>query len=269
MFEFEFMRRAFFVGIMLAAVIPCIGVVVVLRRLSMIGDALSHTSLAGVAGGLIMGVNPVMGALITCIFAALAIEAVRKRFPRYSELAIGVMMSAGVGLAGVLSGFVPNGANFNSFLFGSIVAISDDEMYLVVAVGILVAILFGVLYQEMLYVSFDEASARLSGVKVEAVNFVFTMLTAVTVSIASRTIGALMVSSLMVLPVSCAMQTARSYRQTVCFSILFGILFTVSGLSVSYYANLKPGGTIVLMGVAVLASLFFINWVRQKILNRR
>lgn len=265
MFEFEFMRRAFFVGIMLAAVIPCIGVVVVLRRLSMIGDALSHTSLAGVAGGLIIGINPILGALVTCIGAALAIEAVRKKFPRHGELAIAVMMSAGVGLAGVLSGFVPNGANFNNFLFGSIVAISEDETRLVICVGAVVAVLFVLLFQEMLYITFDEASARLSGVRVELMNFLFTLLTAVTVSIASRTIGALMVSSLMVLPVACSMQTARSYRQTVCFSILFGILFTASGLCISYYVGLKPGGTIVLTGVITLILLLVGKWFLKKL----
>ena len=123
-FNYGFMQRAFLVGLLLAAVIPCIGMVIVCKRLSMIGDALSHTSLAGVAAGLILGMNPVAAAALACITASLGIEIIRRKLPRYSEMSIAIVMSAGVGLAGVLSGFVKNAANFNSFLFGSIVAIS-------------------------------------------------------------------------------------------------------------------------------------------------
>ena len=122
-FEYLFMQRAFVVGILLAAVVPCVGMVVVCKRLSMIGDALSHTSLAGVAAGLLLGVNPVAGAAAACVAASFGIEAIRRKLPRYSEMSISIIMSAGIGLAGVLSGFVKNSANFNSFLFGSIVAI--------------------------------------------------------------------------------------------------------------------------------------------------
>lgn len=251
-FSYPFMRRAFLVGILLAIIIPCIGVIVVLKRLSMIGDALSHTSLAGVAGGLIMGINPIVGAIVSCILAALSIEAIRKKIPKYAELSIAIIMSAGVGLAGVLSGFVSSSANFNSFLFGSIVAISDFELWMVVAVGAAVFSVFLLLYKELFYVAYDEKSARLAGVPVKTVNFIFTILTAVTVSVASRTVGALIVSSMMVVPVTCAMQYAKSYRQTVLYAILFAVSFTAIGLFLSYYHGLRPGGTIVLTGVIFL-----------------
>ena len=119
-FEYGFMQRAFLVGILLAVITPLIGMTVVLKRMSMVGDALAHASLAGVAIGMLFGINPVAGAGGICVVAALAIEAIRRRLPRYSENAIAIVMSAGIGLAGVLSGFVKNSANFNSFLFGSI-----------------------------------------------------------------------------------------------------------------------------------------------------
>lgn len=135
------MRRAFIVGILLAAVIPCIGLVIVCKRLSMIGDALSHTSLAGVAAGLILGLNPVLTAAAASVVTAIGIEAIRRKIPRFSEMSIAVIMSAGIGLAGVLSGFVKNAANFNSFLFGSIVAISNGELYLVIAVSMAVLLM--------------------------------------------------------------------------------------------------------------------------------
>ena len=214
-FNYGFMQRAFVVGILLAAVIPCIGIVIVFKRLSMIGDALSHTSMAGVAAGLILGINPVAAAAIACITASLGIELIRRKLPRYSEMSIAIIMSAGVGLAGVLSGFVKNAANFNSFLFGSIVAISDMELHLVVAVSAAVLLMFLLLYKELFYVSLDEQSARLAGVPVRTVNFLFTFLIAMTVSVAARTVGALIVSSMMVVPVACAMQFGKNYRQTV------------------------------------------------------
>jgi zinc transport system permease protein len=152
----------------------------------------------------------------------------------------------------VLSSFVKNAANFNSFLFGSIVAISDFELILVCCISAAVLVCFLALYKELFLISLDERTARLAGVPVKAVNFIFTILTAVTVSVAARTVGALIISSLMVIPVTCAMQVARSYRQTVLYSVVFALLFTVSGLFLSYYARLRPGATIVLIGVIVL-----------------
>ena len=267
-FEYAFMQRAFWVGILLGAIIPCIGIVVVLKRLSMIGDALSHTSLAGVAAGLLLNVNPVLGATVACVAAAFGIEAIRKKMPKYAEMSIAIMMSAGVGLAGVLSGFVKNAANFNSFLFGSIVAISDAELAVVAVVSGIILLSFVLLYKALFYLALDERAARLAGVPTGIVNSLFTVLTAVTVSIAARTVGALIVSSMMVVPVACGMQFGRSYKQTVLWSIAFAELFTVSGLFLAYYGRLKPGGTIVLVGVITLLLIFigkfaFARWQKS------
>ncbi|TWH58971.1 zinc transport system permease protein [Desulfitobacterium sp. LBE] len=259
--EYDFMRRAFIVGILLAVIIPCIGIIVVLKRLSMIGDALSHTSLAGVAAGLIMGINPILGAVTACIAAALGIEFIRKKIPKFSEMSIAIVMSAGIGLAGVLSGHVKNAANFNSFLFGSIVSISDFEMILVAGISCIVMLAFILLYKELFYIALDERAARLSGVPVGVINFIFTILTAVTVSVAARTVGALIVSSMMVVPVACAMQVGKSYRQTVIYGVIFAVVFTVTGLFLSYYLKLKPGGTIVLLGVLCLVVMLLIKQI--------
>lgn len=253
--QYAFMQRAFIVGLLLAVIIPCIGMIVVFKRLSMIGDALSHTSLAGVAAGLILGINPVLGAAAACVFAALGIEAIRKRLPKFSEMSIAIILSAGVGLAGVLSGFVPGAANFNSFLFGSIVAISDFELWTVVLISAAVLLSFVLLYKQLFFVSFDERMARLAGVPVRVVNFIFTILTALTVSVAARTVGALIVSSLMVVPVACAMQLAKSFKQTLFYAIGFAVASTLLGLFISYYGRLKPGGTIVLIAVGFLVLL--------------
>lgn len=265
--EYDFMRRAFVVGILLAIIIPCVGIIVVLKRLSMIGDALSHTSLAGVAAGLIMGINPILGAVAACIAAALGIEIIRKKIPKYSEMSIAIVMSAGVGLAGVLSGFVKTAANFNSFLFGSIVAISNFEMMLVIYISLAVLLVFILLYKELFYIALDERGARLTGIPVGIINFIFTILTAVTVSVAARTVGALIVSSLMVVPVACAMQFGKSYKQTVIYSVCFAVSFMIIGLFLAYYAGLKPGGTIVLIGIICLILILFVKKILSKFIS--
>jgi len=255
MFEYAFMQKAFLVGILLAIIIPLIGVIVVLKRLSMIGDALSHTSLAGVALGLLLGIDPIVGAVAVCVVAAFSIEAIRRKLPRYAEISISIIMSVGIGLASILTGFIEDGAAFNSFLFGSIVAITDTEVLMVIIVTVIVVATFLLLYKELMFITFDEQGAILAGLPVKKINFVITLLTAITVSVAARSVGALIVSSLMVIPVACAMQIANSYRKTVIYSVLFAVAFTVVGLVLSYYFNLKPGGTIVLTGVIVLVPL--------------
>ncbi|WP_367942275.1 metal ABC transporter permease [Enterocloster citroniae] len=263
-FNYAFMHRAFMVGILLAAVIPCIGIVIVCKRLSMIGDALSHCSLAGVAAGLILGVNPVVAAAAACVIAAFGIEAVRRKLPVFSEMSIAVIMSAGIGLAGVLSGFVKNAANFNSFLFGSIVAVGDRELYLVMGVSAAVLLVFLLFYKELFYVSLDEQGARLAGVPVKTVNFLFTILTALTISVAARTVGALIVSSMMVVPVACAMELGRNYRQTLLCAVVLNVVFMVIGLFAAYYLGLKPGSAIVLVGVVCLVLVLSVKRLLRK-----
>lgn len=263
MFQLEFMRRAFLVGIMLSIVIPCIGVVMVNKRNSMIGDALSHVSLAGVTIGLIFRVNPIITAIISCAIASFSIEIMRRYFPKNSDISTAIMMSLGIGLAAVLSDFVKGAANFNSFLFGSIVAISDFEVILVTLVFFVVITVFTMLYKALLYVSFDEVGARLAGIKVQSVNIIFTFLISLSISIASRTVGVLMVSSLMVVPVACALRVSKSYFQTVIYSILFGMAFTISGITISFYQGLKPGGTMVLTGIVVLFAIVILQNLRK------
>lgn len=253
MFSYEFMRRAFLVAALIAFIAPCIGLNIVLKRLSAIGDAASHSALAGIAFGLVMGINPILGAVIFSVIAVLSIEALRKNFSKYPEIATAIVMSAGIGLTAVLSGFIKDGSNnINSFLFGSIVAISDFELYLTIGLGIIVLTVSMLLYKELFYIAFDEEAAQLSGVPVKSINFVLMLLTAVTVSAASRVVGALMISSLLVIPAAAAIMISKSYKQTLIISIILAEIFTAAGLTVSFYLDLRPGGTIVLTGVVIL-----------------
>ena len=250
MLQYGFMQRAFITGILLAVIAPLIGITIVLKRMSMIGDALSHASLAGVALGLLLGINPILGAMGICLFAALGVEAIRRKIPRYSEMAISIIMSTGIGLAGILSGFVKNGTNFNSFLFGSIISISKDELKIVCVISVLVLLCVLLLYKELFYIGFDENAARISGVPVKTINFIFTLLTAWTVSI---------VSSMLVIPIACGMQVGRSYKAVMIIGVITALVTTVIGLTLSYYVGLKPGGTIVLLEVVCFLILALIS----------
>ena len=205
------------------------------------------------------GINPILGAMGICLFAALGVEAIRRKIPRYSEMAISIIMSTGIGLAGILSGFVKNGTNFNSFLFGSIISISKDELKIVCVISVLVLLCVLLLYKELFYIGFDENAARISGVPVKTINFIFTLLTALTVSIASRTVGTLIVSSMLVIPIACGMQVGRSYKAVMIIGVITALVTTVIGLTLSYYVGLKPGGTIVLLEVVCFLILALIS----------
>lgn len=251
MFNYDFMILAFTVGMLLSVVIPLVGVQVVFKRLSMTGDALSHTALAGVAIGLILGYNPIIYAIIASVVAALIIELFRKKFYKYSEIAISIVLSLGVGLVGVLAYYTPY-ANLNSYLFGSILTITNLELYLTIGIFAFILLIYALFYKELMFISYNENNAKLAGVPVSLINIMFTIITALTVAVASKIIGALIVSSLMVIPVAFALQVAKSYKQTLVYAILNSIVSTATGITLSFYMGLGPGGAVVMTSILLL-----------------
>ncbi len=250
--QYDFMQRAFIVSGLLALVMPLIGIVIVNKNISVIGDALSHTSLAGVIFGIIIGINPVISSIIICVIASVLIEYLRTKFPGHSSISTTIVMSFSIGLASVLTDFVRGAANLESFLFGSIVAIAKDELMIVIALCAIVFIFSAYFYRDLQYISFDEEGARVYGINVRLVNFVFTVLTAVTIAIGSRTIGIMIISSMLVIPVACAIQLRKSYFKTIIISSILGFIFMISGLILSFYFNLKPGGTTIIIATISL-----------------
>lgn len=262
LFQYSFMRRALLTGLILAIVLPLIGMTLVLRRTSMMGDALSHASLAGVAGGLAASIDPVLGALIAGVLGALCIDGIRRSIPRYADVAIAVVSAVGAGLAGILSAYIGNTRSLDSYLFGSIVAVSNAELALVVALGIVV-LLFVVLFRHTLFVlAIDEKTARASGVSVAVVDTLFAIMTGVAISISARAIGSLVVSSMLVLPVAASLQLARGYKNTNLCAVLISCVCVLIGLATSYFLGWKPGGTIVIMSAMVLVVSIFVHRIR-------
>jgi len=263
MLEFAFMRKALLVGILLGLIIPLMGVLVINRRTSTVGDALSHTSLAGIGLGLLIGMDPIIGSIGACVIGALSIEAVRRRFPGHGDMATAIIMSTGVGMASILSDIVPTSTDFESYLFGSIIAITDTEVIISILMSLAILAVFFLMYYQMIYISIDYQGARISGVAVSRVELLFTLLLAISIAIASRIIGVLMVSSLMILPVASAMALSRSYKATVIRAMCFGVSFILIGLTISFYGGIKPGGAIVLTGVVCFLLTLLFNLLRS------
>ena len=251
MFDYQFMRYAVLAGLMLGLIIPLLGSTTVFKRLSLSGDALAHTSLAGVAIGLAAGLNPLVISMVSCVVAFMIIELFRKKFQKYSELGVAIVLSAGIGLAGLISSFV-SATNFDSYLFGSIILIDGWELWLIGGISVAVVVFYALFYRQIFAAVYSEDEAKANGVKTNWVNLAQAFLTAVAVALSAKTIGSLVVSSLMVIPVAASLQVNKSYRGTLLFSVVISLASVMAGLTISYYAGLRPGATIVMVSIAVL-----------------
>ncbi len=265
MLSFGFMRTALLVAVFVGAAAACIGQVVVLRRQANMGDALSHSALAGVSLGVVLGQSPILFSILGTLVAAIFLELVRRLFPKYAEISTAVVMALAIGLAGIFSGFAGSGKSFQSYLFGSIVAIPDLERNITLVVSTVVIALSMIFYKEIFFVTFDPKAARLAGIKTNVVEIMFTIMTALTVGIASRSVGTLVISSLLVLPYASAMQLHLSYKRTLLAAIVIAAANSLAGITLSYFFDLAPGGTIVVLSVAVMLVLALFNYLGQSL----
>lgn len=259
MLNYSFMQRAFLSGIMLGLIIPLMGVLVVNRHSSSLGDALAHVSLAGIALGLISGIGPLWGSILACLVGVFLIDYFSRKYPGRGDLATAIVMSGGIGLAALLSRKVPSSMSFESYLFGSIVTVTWNETILSVVICLVVILAFFYNYYALLYMSIDPQSAALSDYNTLAVSQLMNALLAVTIALSARLIGVLMVSSLLVLPAACAILISSNYRQVVVSSMAFGVAFVVLGLLESYYLGLQPGGAMVVTGILACLVCLFIS----------
>ncbi len=265
MLSFAFMRRAFAAGIITAVLISGMGIFVVLRRMAPIGDSLSHAALAGVAGSMLIGFYPFYGALIFSGIASLFIEVIRQSFKEYAEVALAVVMSGSMGLAVVL---ISIGKSFNadlfSYLFGSLVAVSASDLYVISIVGLLIMLSMLMLYRELFAITFDEESAIVSGIPVKVVNVVFSVLTALAVTLSLRVVGGLMVSALMVIPTAISLQVCKSFKSAFFTAVGTSLVSVVFGLYISFVFDLAPGGTIALIATGILIIVLLVKGVIKR-----
>ncbi len=258
-FHYSFMIRAFVAGLTIGVVAPLIGTFLVAKRYSLIADSLAHVSLAGVAAAILVGINPIVGALIVAIIVAFLIEKLRAERRLSGEVALAMFLSSGLAIAIVLVGLAQKvNIDLFSFLFGSIATVQTSDLVIIVALAVIAVGSIGLLYKELSYLAFDDEQARVSGLPTKVLNQALIILTAVTVVLSLRIVGGLLIGALMVIPVATAMQVAHSLKQTIGWAVSFGVVAVVLGLFAAFYLNLAAGGAIVLVALLefVLATLW-------------
>lgn len=256
----EFFQRALIGGVFIGLTAPLMGIFLVLRRLSMIGDTLSHVSIAGVALGFLIGVYPLAVGLLFAIAASFGIEKLRKAYKTYAELSLAIMMSGGVALASLLFTFGKGfNMNVNSYFFGSIFTLSDTDLYVIGAVAAVVLIAIRTQQKELFLITFDEDAAAVSGLPVRFYNVMISVLTALVISVSIKIVGALLVSALLTIPAACSLIIARSFKHSVISVVIIGELAVVAGLLIAGVWNLAPGGTIVLLLIVILLLMLVLK----------
>lgn len=255
MFDYGFMQNAFVVSLFIAILCPCIGVFLVLRRYAMIGDTLSHASLAGVTIGLLCGQNPVLGAFVFTALSGALIEFLRRYFKKYTDLILSIVLALSVGVAITIISSGRLHANADAFLFGSILTVTRTDMFMVILLSAVSVLALTLLYHQMVYIAYDEEAARVADVKTGLINYVFFILVASAISVSIRIVGILVLSSMITLPVATALQLEKGFKTTLIFSIVFSMLDILAGLILSYYLNVAPGGFTALVSVFVLVAV--------------
>ena len=252
MLNYGFMQNALFVSIFISILCPCIGIFLVLRRYSMIGDTLSHASLAGVTLGLLLNQNPVLGAFLFTSLCGALIEFLRSYFKKYTDLILSIVLALSVGTAITLISSGKLHANADSFMFGSMLTVTKLDMIMIAALSVVSVLTLILLYNQMLYIAYDEEAVKVAGVRVKLINYIFSVLVASAISVSIRIVGVLVLSSMIALPVATALQLEKGFRLTLFFSVLFSVTDIMLGLFLSFYLNVAPGGFTALVAVFVL-----------------
>ncbi len=253
MLQYQFMQYAFFVSLFIAVLCPCIGIFLVLRRYSMIGDTLAHSSLAGIAGGLLLGANPILGAFVFTSACGALIELLRSYFRKYADLILTIVLSLSVGTAITIMSSGAIHQDVNRYMFGSILTVTKAELATVAALSAVSVLTLILLHNQLVAITFDEDAARVAGVRVRLINYVFSILVAAAISVSIRIVGVLVLSSMIALPVAAALQLKKGFKATLAASVLFSVVDILAGFFLSYYAGCAPGGMTALISVGVLA----------------
>jgi zinc transport system permease protein len=251
----EFMREALFAGAMVGVAAPSIGIFLVQRRLSLMGDGIGHVVFMGVAAGLVLGWSPIGTALVFAVAGATTIEILRQRGKTSSDVALALIFYLGIAGGIFFLGFGDSSSlQLNRYLFGSIVTVNDTDLVILSLVTVGTVLTTLVLRKHLFAVAYDEEIARVSGLPVTLLNLVTAVVTAMIVAVTAKVVGVLLVSALLVLPVAAVQQIARSFRTTFYGGMAIGALVTTAGLVIAFYTGHFPAATIVLMSIGLFVA---------------
>ena len=257
---FSFMHRALISGVAIAILCSVIGLFLVLRRYSLFGDAIAHSSFGGIALGLMAGVYPLWTAYGVSLVSALLITKIKEKYDISGDAAFAVLLSSGIAVGLVIIG-ISGGFTIDifSFLFGSILLVSVNETILILSLTGIILIVVLLLYRQLLYSTFNEEQAKVSGIPVEKINYLIVFMAGLTVVTSIQLVGVLLISALFVIPNVTAIMYGKGFKPTAILSISFSIFSVVTGILLSYIFDITPAGTIVLLSIGLLAGTMGIK----------
>ena len=261
--EYDFMQRALLAGLLIGLIAPLLGMFLTVRRQALIADTLAHASLAGVALGLVLGIDPLLAAGVMAIVAALFIERLRTLGWFSGDSLLALILSGSLAFAVVaMSAADKFNAGVLQYLFGGITTVSNQDLYMIGGVAVVVFGLGLTLFKEFFLLSFDEDIAKAQGMRTAVLNTLMALMTAVTVAVGMRVVGILLMGALMVIPVLGAMRLGLSFRATTAIAVAMSLFSVLAGLLISYAYDLAAGGAIVLVAIALFALTSLSSWGR-------
>lgn len=264
--SYPFMQRALVAALLTGLIAPAIGTYIVQRRLSLLGDGLGHVAIAGVGLALLTGSAPIPMAVVVCVLGAVVVEVLRQRGKATGDVGLAILFYGGLAAGVLMSGIAGAGTGaLSQYLFGSLTTVTNADLTLIAVLAVVVLVPTIGLAPQLFAVSSDEEFARVQGLRVRLYNVMIVVLAAITVTLAMRTVGLLLVSALMVVPVAAAQNLVRGFYATLGCAMVVGVLVSVGGAAGSFYADTAPGALIVVLAIAVFA----LSWPLSFLLARR
>ena len=262
--QYDFMQNALMAGLLAAVACGIVGVFVVVKRIIFISGGIAHASFGGIGLGYLVGISPVIGALVFSLAAALGMGYVTRRTNLPSDTVIGVLWAVGMALGIVFIGLAPGYApDLFSYLFGNILTVPDSDLLLMLVLDAVIIIVVLVLYKDLLAISFDEEYSSVIGIPVEVLYLLLLCMISLTVVILLKIVGLILVIALLTIPASLARQFTYDLKKMMLLATAFGVVLTIGGLWISYLLDLASGATIVLLGGTALLGSFAVNKLRD------
>ena len=255
--DYAFMQRALLAAVLIGITAPAVGIYLVQRRQALMGDGIGHVAMTGVGLGFLLSWSPVWMATLVSVVGAVLMELIRWYGKTRGDIALAMLFYGGMAGGVMLINLAPGGSNANllSYLFGSLTTVSQEDVTAICLLAAFVVLVTVGLRRQLFAVSQDEEFARVTGLPVRALNLLTAVTAAVTVTVAMRIVGLLLVSALMVVPVAAAQQLSRSFAVTFAVAVAIGVGVTIGGTVTTYYVDVPPGATIVLMAIGVFMLL--------------
>ncbi|MCL7747213.1 metal ABC transporter permease [Halalkalibacter alkaliphilus] len=267
-----FIERGVVAGVVIGIIAPIVGAFLLVRRISVVTESISHITLTGISAGVFLGtigplfqnINPMYMGVVFALIGALITERLRDMYRHFQELAVPIILSTGIGMSAIFISLARTGYNeWYTYLFGSIVSVTVSDVQFIIFTAIFVLFIIFLFYKEFILSSFDQEYAQVSGISMKFINFVFALLIALVISMSMKVVGILLVGALVVIPVAASVQISKSFKQLILFSIIFAQVSIILGLYFSYQFNIATGGMIVLTSIMVLLVVLLLKSIKR------